>query len=479
MLIEIKNHKPKQVSKKAKDEDILNNIRKYRQQFKLKEQIKLGSNTERRTNDDVNINVHHINNDFYQTPGFANVNNYINTNYLNTETLPTSPSQRLTRKDVPTMSQKEILPFNKYKEILIRRTQEAEYMSPTNRDNSGYKDNKDDIPKIAVKKSKYGLNKDNKDKALEYNILENKLISSKNDNSIPLVSPHAYYYNYKKKKNTAKSPEHTGPNTERERNMHTTIGFICKDEDIVCEDFKTEMEKIYVEKLRAEQQRIIQEDEENQKKLMIEKARRELQEIRDREESGIKEKNKENTSEDEAVENNRDCKITGRSKSAKRKYNYIKHLKLDEITKKYEKFNIEELSYRVVREYSNIKLKEQQTFMKRMDFDVEKRHAKDKRVDEMIREQQVKIQEESRVKTFNRLIDDSNRRIENQLHPKEYKEVNINEMNKSSSRTNTNAITGSNTNRNCGMNDKETKKKYKKEEWKEIYTSRYYFSYYI
>ena len=49
--------------------------------------------------------------------------------------------------------------------------------------------------------------------------------------------------------------------------------------------------------------------------------------------------------------------------------------------------------------------------MDRLNFDVYKRQAKPNRIKEMISEQKVKIKEQSRVKTFNRLIQDANRRL--------------------------------------------------------------------
>jgi len=52
--------------------------------------------------------------------------------------------------------------------------------------------------------------------------------------------------------------------------------------------------------------------------------------------------------------------------------------------------------------------------MKRMTFDVYKRQTKDERLDNLIEKNKVKIDESERIKTFNRLIDDANRRLEAQ-----------------------------------------------------------------
>lgn len=52
--------------------------------------------------------------------------------------------------------------------------------------------------------------------------------------------------------------------------------------------------------------------------------------------------------------------------------------------------------------------------MKRMTFDVFKRQTKDERLDKLIEKNKVKIEESERIKTFNRLIEDANRRLEAQ-----------------------------------------------------------------
>jgi len=62
----------------------------------------------------------------------------------------------------------------------------------------------------------------------------------------------------------------------------------------------------------------------------------------------------------------------------------------------------------------------------------------------MIKEQKVKIKESKRAKTFNRLINDANHRLEDRLLPKD----------------------------DLLKDSKNDKKTYKKEEWNYIYTSR-------
>ena len=87
--------------------------------------------------------------------------------------------------------------------------------------------------------------------------------------------------------------------------------------------------------------------------------------------------------------------------------------------------------------------------MERMYFDIFKRQSKDKRINYMIYEHKKKVDELSRIKTFNRLIDDANRRFV-QKHNQEKIDDEIEEMNQ-----------------NIKSN-----KKYKKEEWEEIYLKR-------
>jgi hypothetical protein len=50
--------------------------------------------------------------------------------------------------------------------------------------------------------------------------------------------------------------------------------------------------------------------------------------------------------------------------------------------------------------------------MKRMKFDIFKRHTKNDRLEKLIENNKIKIEETQKTKIFNRLIDDANRRIE-------------------------------------------------------------------
>lgn len=84
--------------------------------------------------------------------------------------------------------------------------------------------------------------------------------------------------------------------------------------------------------------------------------------------------------------------------------------------------------------------------MRRMLFDIFKRQTKEERLDKLVEKNKVKINEHERIKTFNRLIEDANRRIEAQDQ--------MEDMRIKLEKTNTN------------------NKKYKFEEWEEIYNER-------
>jgi hypothetical protein len=115
---------------------------------------------------------------------------------------------------------------------------------------------------------------------------------------------------------------------------------------------------------------------------------------------------------------------------------------------KFSQYDINQLSYDLVREYSHLKINKDEEFIRRMLFDIFKRQTKDERLDKLLEKNKVKIDENERIKTFNRLIEDANRRIEAQDQIDDMKL--ILEQN--------------------GANSK----KYKLEEWEGIYNDRYF-----
>lgn len=59
-------------------------------------------------------------------------------------------------------------------------------------------------------------------------------------------------------------------------------------------------------------------------------------------------------------------------------------------------------------------MEKEEDFMKRMLFDVFKRQTKDQRLKQILEKSKPKIDENNRIKAFNRLIEDANRRLEAQ-----------------------------------------------------------------
>jgi len=109
-------------------------------------------------------------------------------------------------------------------------------------------------------------------------------------------------------------------------------------------------------------------------------------------------------------------------------------------------YDTQQLCYDLVKEYSHLKIDKDEEFMRRMLFDIFKRQSKEERLEKLIEKNKVKIDENERIKTFNRLIEDANRRVEAQDQMEEMK-MKLEQNNVNS-------------------------KKYKFEEWEEIYNDR-------
>ena len=80
----------------------------------------------------------------------------------------------------------------------------------------------------------------------------------------------------------------------------------------------------------------------------------------------------------------------------------------------FENFDIQQLTYSIMKNYSQLKINKEENFMERMKFDIYKRQIKEERVNKLVEQNKIKIEEEERIKAFNRLIEDANRRIEAQ-----------------------------------------------------------------
>lgn len=113
---------------------------------------------------------------------------------------------------------------------------------------------------------------------------------------------------------------------------------------------------------------------------------------------------------------------------------------------KFAQYDTQQLCYELVKEYAHLKIDKDEVFMRRMLFDIFKRQTKEERLEKLIEKNKVKIHEHERIKTFNRLIEDANRRMEAQDQMEEMK-IQIERAN---------------------VNNK----KYKFDEWEEIYNDR-------
>ena len=81
---------------------------------------------------------------------------------------------------------------------------------------------------------------------------------------------------------------------------------------------------------------------------------------------------------------------------------------------KFENYNLEKMRYNFLKDYSYIHVDKNENFMKRMQFDIHKRQLKEDRINALIEQNKVKIDEDERISAFNRLISDANRRLEAQ-----------------------------------------------------------------
>lgn len=114
----------------------------------------------------------------------------------------------------------------------------------------------------------------------------------------------------------------------------------------------------------------------------------------------------------------------------------------------------EELRVEFLKNYTKIHAGKDKKFLERMKFDIDNRKIKETKMDEFIDMTKLKMNEEERVKIFNRLIEDTNRRIEAKEKIKLYNENNEIKTLKSDNINNSN-------------------KKYNKDKWKDIYEKRF------
>ncbi len=116
---------------------------------------------------------------------------------------------------------------------------------------------------------------------------------------------------------------------------------------------------------------------------------------------------------------------------------------------KFENYNLEKMRYNFVKDYSYSHVDKTENFMKRMQFDIHKRQLKEDRINALIEQNKVKIDEDERISAFNRLISDANRRLEAQENMENMKNKLSEDI----------------------INNE--KKKYSNEVWNEIYNKRF------
>ena len=116
---------------------------------------------------------------------------------------------------------------------------------------------------------------------------------------------------------------------------------------------------------------------------------------------------------------------------------------------KFDNYNIQKMRYNIFKEYSNKPIDRNKEFLDRMQLDIYKRQNKEEVVNILVEKNKTKIDEDERIKAFNRLIIDANRRTEAQENLENMK-----------NKLDEDLIA-------------EPQKKYSEEEWKDIYNKRF------
>ena len=140
------------------------------------------------------------------------------------------------------------------------------------------------------------------------------------------------------------------------------------------------------------------------------------------------------------------------NKNIPKRHSDIKNDVINFDKKKFEKYDTEQIRYDLIKDYSFIHAEKDNDFLERMQFDFLKRKNKEKKLNEYVEKNKnkYKLNEAERKKTFNRLIEDANRRIimkqemiENERYLTDYRDL------------------------------LDNSKKYDQEEWEKIYKKRF------
>ena len=120
----------------------------------------------------------------------------------------------------------------------------------------------------------------------------------------------------------------------------------------------------------------------------------------------------------------------------------------------------EQLRIDFLKEFTKLRPDKSQNFLERMIFDVNNRQIKENKMNDFIKRTKRKMNEEEITKSFNRLIEDANRRIEAKEKMKIFKEQKENEDIMKI---------------NNYIHRKDNNRKYNKNQWKDIYKKRFLF----
>ena len=146
------------------------------------------------------------------------------------------------------------------------------------------------------------------------------------------------------------------------------------------------------------------------------------------------------------------------SKNFQKRFSPIKDNLINFDNSKFAKYDTEQVRYGLIKDYVNIRPNKDDKFLQRMQFESLKRKNQAEKINELVEKSKHKVDEAELKETFNRLVDDANRRfIEKQ---------GINDIGKEKEKEQDKDMIF----KNLEMTNQ---KKYNEEEWEEIYNKRF------
>ena len=143
-------------------------------------------------------------------------------------------------------------------------------------------------------------------------------------------------------------------------------------------------------------------------------------------------------------------------KNFQKRFSPIKDNLINFDNSKFAKYDTEQICYGLIKDYSNIRPNKNDKFLQRMQFESLKRKNQAEKINELVEKNKHKIDESELKETFNRLVDDANRRfIEKQ---------GINDIDKEKEKNKDICFK---------VVENASPKKYSEEEWNEIYNKRF------